>query len=65
MRTPTLELFPLHLTNMALARANPQSVMEWRNDSRSDEYIDEQNDPESGGGHFHNFFHFIPGHPGK
>ena len=63
MRTSTLELFPLHPTGMA--RANPQSVMKWRNDCRSDEYIDEQNDPGSGGGHFRNFFHFIPGHPGK
>ena len=60
---PTLELFPLHPTGMA--RASPQSVMEWTNDSGSNEYIDEQNDPRSGGVHFHNFFNFIPCHPVK
>ena len=59
----TLELFPLHPTGMA--RGHPQSVQEFRNDSRSDEYIDEQNDARSGGGHFQNFFHFIPRHPGN
>nr|CAL18267.1 homeodomain transcription factor [Picea abies] len=64
----TLELFPLHPTGIAEYRSEPVSAFGFQSSVRNrtmNENIDEQNDASSGGGHFHNFFPFIPQHPGK
>nr|CAT02937.2 putative wuschel homeobox protein WOX2 [Pinus sylvestris] len=59
----TLELFPLHPSGIAEYRSEPVGTFGLQ--GSMNENIDEQNDPRSGGGHFHQFFHFIPQHPGK
>nr|ADR10436.1 putative wuschel homeobox protein WOX2 [Pinus contorta] len=59
----TLELFPLHPSGIAEYRSEPVGTFGLQ--GSMNENIDEQNDPRSGGGHFHHFFHFIPQHPGK